>query len=70
MNLINTICAYALILMIGTAALFGAAQLVTPGLPACPTEDSTNCVWDAQEQGNGLGTSFVDIDGTLYTQAP
>lgn len=21
----------------------------------CPTEDSTNCFWDASEQGNGLG---------------
>lgn len=22
---------------------------------SCPTEDSTNCFWDASEQGNGLG---------------
>lgn len=27
----------------------------TPPLPACQTEDSTNCFWDASEQGNGLG---------------
>lgn len=30
---------------------------VTGGLtlPACPTEDSVGCFWDASEQGNGLG---------------
>jgi hypothetical protein len=36
------------------------------GFPPCAAEDSTNCVWDAQEQGNGRGTSFVDIDGTAH----
>lgn len=35
-------------------------------LPACETEDSTNCYWDATVQGNGLGQSFVDIDGTAH----
>lgn len=29
------------------------------GYPACPTEDSTHCYWDASVQGNGVGTSFV-----------
>lgn len=24
----------------------------------CPTEDSTNCFWDASEQGNGLGNDL------------
>lgn len=27
-------------------------------LEPCPTEDSTNCYWDATTQGNGAGTSF------------
>lgn len=36
-------------------------------LPACTTEDSTNCYWDAAQHGNGAGTSFIDIDGTLHT---
>lgn len=36
------------------------------GMPSCATEDSTNCVWDAATQGNGTGSSFVDIDGTAY----
>lgn len=35
-------------------------------LVACEFEDSTNCVWNAQEQGNGEGNSFVDIDGTAF----
>lgn len=32
----------------------------------CPTEDSTNCVWDSRVQGNGQGDSFVDVNGTAY----
>jgi hypothetical protein len=31
------------------------------GLPACPTEDSTNCYWAAGYQGNGEGTSFISL---------
>lgn len=34
-----------------------------PALPACATEDSTNCKWDADTQGNGIGQSFIDIEG-------
>lgn len=36
-------------------------------LPACTTEDSTDCYWDATVQGNGTGTSFIDIDGVQHT---
>lgn len=36
------------------------------GYPPCATEDSPNCVWVASAQGNGEGSSFVDIDGTAY----
>jgi hypothetical protein len=32
----------------------------------CAQEDSDNCYWDAEEQGNGEGTSFVAIDGNVY----
>ena len=35
-------------------------------LVACEYEDSTNCIWNAQEQGNGIGESFVDIDGETF----
>ncbi len=33
---------------------------VTGGLilPACSTEDSVDCFWDASEQGNGLGNDL------------
>ena len=34
-------------------------------LPACPTEDSTECFWDATVHGNGLGDSFFEHDGSL-----
>ena len=39
-------------------------------LPACPTEDSTQCTWDASAQGNGQGTSFVAIDDTTILPLP
>lgn len=32
----------------------------------CEYEDSTDCIWDAENQGNGEGHSFVDIDGSVY----
>ena len=32
----------------------------------CEYEDSTNCVWNAQEQGNGIGESFVNIEGEIF----
>lgn len=32
----------------------------------CAQEDSVNCYWDAARMGNGEGTSFVNIDGTMY----
>jgi hypothetical protein len=37
-------------------------------LPPCVTEDSANCYWDAASRGNGLGQSFVDVDGIVYYQ--
>lgn len=35
-------------------------------LPTCETETSTNCFWDADIQGNGVGESFHDIEGVAY----
>jgi hypothetical protein len=35
-------------------------------LPACVTEDSDNCVWDARVMGNGRGESFVAYEGAVY----
>lgn len=34
--------------------------------PACITEDSHNCFWNAATMGNGTGNSFIDINGTAY----
>ena len=36
-------------------------------LAPCEYEDSADCYWDAANRGNGLGNSFVDIDGLLFS---
>jgi hypothetical protein len=33
-------------------------------LPACSTEDSINCAWNAEIQGNGAGTSFIALEAS------
>lgn len=35
-------------------------------LRPCPTEDSINCYWLADTQGNGTGRSFINFDGHTY----
>lgn len=35
-------------------------------MPPCATEDAANCAWNATEQGNGVGRSFVDLGGNAY----
>lgn len=35
-------------------------------LPACPTEDSDNCHWNASTHGNGVGHSFTVINGEVH----
>jgi len=35
-------------------------------LPPCEYEDSPNCAWDASESGNGVGHSFVNVDGQVF----
>lgn len=39
---------------------------LVPYLPPCAEEDSDNCVWDAEAQGNGEGVSFVSLNGHVY----
>lgn len=44
----------------------------TNTLPACITEDGAGmarCYWDAQAQGNGMGTSMVSGDCALAPEA-
>lgn len=33
--------------------------------PACEYEDSRNCIWNAQERGNGIGQSFYNVYGDV-----
>lgn len=33
-------------------------KAATELIRVCATEDSTNCFWDASEQGNGLGNDL------------
>jgi hypothetical protein len=33
---------------------------------ACPAEDSANCYWNAAQQGNGQGRSFIDLGGRAF----
>lgn len=35
-------------------------------LPPCAYEDSDDCHWHAQTRGNGMGQSFVNVNGTIY----
>jgi len=34
-------------------------------VPACPTEDSDNCYWDAELMGDGTGRSFTVTNGEV-----
>lgn len=54
-------------LLLAMAAALGAYQVLT-SLPACPTEDSAWCTWDAAASGNGQGRSFVALwqDGPVW----
>ena len=48
-------------LIVLAALALTAATLASP----CQTEDSYNCTWYADVQGNGQGRSFVDIAGMV-----
>ena len=52
--------------VVTSASFAGALGQVAGSLPDCPTEDSVNCVWNAQEQGNGEGQSFINKDGVTF----
>ena len=47
------------------ALAFAAFMMLVTTLPACPTEDSANCYWDAETRSNGKGSSFIDVGGLL-----
>lgn len=62
---LTAIAAFAFGLLVATP---DRSQIQNPGdlLPACVTEDSRNCYWDAEQHGNGRGASFIDIAGVTY----
>jgi hypothetical protein len=41
-------------------ALGAALTQLSEALPPCETEDSINCYWDADVQGNGQGQDLVN----------
>jgi hypothetical protein len=54
-------------------SMFFFAFLVVLGLwgclmifPPCATEDSTYCLWDASEQGNGEGFDVINFNEDIY----
>lgn len=38
-------------------------------LPPCEIEDATNCYWNSAVSGNGIGSSFLDVNGVTYYAA-
>ena len=52
--------------LVSASSFAGILGQVADNLPDCPTEESVNCVWNAQEQGNGEGQSFINKDGVTF----
>ena len=51
----------------GFAGVVLVVLALLPFLNPCETEDGSVCTWNAQEQGNGQGTSYIDFYGiTIY----
>lgn len=57
---------YALTLITASLMLALAFYLLNITGTPCPTEDSTNCVWLATRQGNGLGRSFIAVFNSVF----
>jgi hypothetical protein len=50
-------------ILLGLAILFG--------VPQCPTDETTPgtvCYWNAHTQGDGKGSSYIWLDGTLIQE--
>lgn len=59
---------YWAVLLLGLLLLVALAA--TLYLPACPTEDSSWCYWDASTQGNTLGRSFMQLGQFTFYMFP
>lgn len=54
-------------LAVVTVALEASEARSNAVTPACATEYDTNCFWDADKQGNGIGNSFyTGAEGKTY----
>ena len=55
------LCALALAvgLIVGSLVSGLASDAMTPALPSCATEDSSQCYWSTDTMGNGLGEDVV-----------
>lgn len=68
----RAVCAAVILGAVIWALVIAAVIVLVPSqtvhYPACPFEDSPGpCVWDAQHQGNGRGTSFFrDSQGGIH----
>lgn len=51
---------------VGIASLLLVLYSFHVATTSCVTEDSANCRWDAEIQGNGSGRSFIDVGGDAY----
>lgn len=68
---VKTTAASAVLLGIGLVGGMALQQATiaprnTITLPACATEDSNNCYWNARAHGNGQGRSFITYHGVTY----
>lgn len=61
LTLAGAMAGLALVLAVTVVSL--TPDLTPNSLPPCATEDSDNCYWDAQTQGNGVGQDSVVITG-------
>lgn len=69
MSTTRTLAAAALAaaILIPTAAQSHGAERGRTEYMPCANAGQTNCVWDAQHMGNGIGQSyFVGRDGKVY----
>lgn len=55
--------AYDLAQAVAMVVFVAGMMLAIVGVTPCLQEDSRNCLWDAQAQGNGRGQSFIDVAG-------
>ena len=61
MELITALATLTIPLLVTSGAI---ASLPSGNLPACEYEDGSSqpaCVWDATEEGNGIGRSLINL---------